>query len=162
MIAKMLDSKINQKVDLFVGNSLPIRYVDQLKLDKVRQLFCNRGASGIDGNIATISGLAMAYDKTPLLAIIGDLTALYDLNAFLLLQSVKRPLNIIIINNRGGKIFDGLPVADSYPFFGAHFKLTHKIFITPILKSMGLECSHHSDSSKVVLKFDKQIFELLT
>ena len=112
------------------------RYVDQLKLDKVRQLFCNRGASGIDGNIATISGLAMAYDKTPLLAIIGDLTALYDLNAFLLLQSVKRPLNIIIINNRGGKIFDGLPVADSYPFF-AHFKLTHKIFITP--KSMGLD-----------------------
>jgi 2-succinyl-5-enolpyruvyl-6-hydroxy-3-cyclohexene-1-carboxylate synthase len=161
MIAKILDSKINQKIDLFVGNSLPIRYVDQLKIDKIRYLFCNRGASGIDGNIATISGLAMAYDKTPLLAIIGDLTALYDLNAFLLLQSVKRPLNIIIINNRGGKIFESLPVAESYPFFDAHFKLSHKIFISPILKSMGLNCTHHSDTSSIVLKFDGQVFELL-
>ena len=161
MVTKILDSKINQKVDLFVGNSLPIRHVDQLKLDNVRQLFCNRGASGIDGNIATISGVATHYDKTPLLAIIGDMTALYDLNAFLLLQSVKRPLNIIIINNRGGKIFESLPIVESYPFFDAHFKLSHKIFITPILKSMGLECSHHSDTSKIVLKFDGQIFELL-
>ena len=50
---------------------------------QLRQLHVNRGASGIDGNIATIIGLCMVPSDAPLLAIVGDLASLYDLNCLL-------------------------------------------------------------------------------
>ena len=51
--------RLSVTVDCFISNSLPIRYVDQLVLPHVNKLYCNRGASGIDGNIATIAGFVL-------------------------------------------------------------------------------------------------------
>ncbi len=127
-------------VDCFISNSLPIRYVDQLVLPNVNKLYCNRGASGIDGNIATIAGLCFKETDIPLVAIVGDLAAFYDLNAFLLLKSAKRPFTIVILNNGGGCIFEKLPISKSYDKFDDHFKLKHTNQFTPILTNMGLNC----------------------
>ncbi len=41
----------------------------------------NRGASGIDGLLSTSAGVHRATQK-PTLTILGDLSALYDLNSF--------------------------------------------------------------------------------
>ena len=48
-------SKINGRVDCFISNSLPIRFFDNVKVSHLREVYVNRGASGIDGNIAGIS-----------------------------------------------------------------------------------------------------------
>ena len=97
---------------------------------QLRQLHESRGASGIDGNIATIIGLCMVPSDAPLLAIVGDLASLYDLNSFFMLNKCQRPVTILIINNNGGDIFSLLPSAKSAPKFDEQFKLIHQSTLT--------------------------------
>lgn len=95
---------------VFLGNSMPIRDFDSCVAavsKDVVHVFANRGASGIDGNIATVSGLAMG-SASPLLAVMGDLAALHDLNSLPLLQGL--PVTLVVINNGGGGIFRFLPI----------------------------------------------------
>lgn len=95
---------------LFLGNSLFIRLVDALcKLPEGYPVYTNRGASGIDGLLATAAGIGIATNQ-PLVAVLGDTSALYDLNSLALFKSVNQPTIIFIINNNGGAIFDMLPV----------------------------------------------------
>ncbi|MDG6894715.1 2-succinyl-5-enolpyruvyl-6-hydroxy-3-cyclohexene-1-carboxylic-acid synthase [Volucribacter amazonae] len=95
---------------LFLGNSLFIRLVDALcKLPEGYPVYTNRGASGIDGLLATAAGIGVATNQ-PLVAVLGDTSALYDLNSLALFKSVNQPTIIFIINNNGGAIFDLLPV----------------------------------------------------
>lgn len=107
---------------IFFGNSMPIRHADHFFFpDKAPPIFANRGVAGIDGNIATIAGLAKAL-KTPLLAFIGDQTALHDLNSLPLIK--KHNILLIISNNFGGGIFDHLPVSKS-PHLDELFAASH-------------------------------------
>ena len=68
--------------------------------------------------------------------------AFYDLNAFLLLKSAKRPFTIVILNNGGGCIFEKLPISKTYDKFDTHFKLSHNNQLSPILSGMGLRCEN--------------------
>jgi 2-succinyl-5-enolpyruvyl-6-hydroxy-3-cyclohexene-1-carboxylate synthase len=89
---------------------MPIRDFDSCVAavsNDVVNVFANRGASGIDGNIATVAGLALGC-ASPLLAVMGDLAALHDLNSLPLLQGL--PVTLVIINNGGGGIFRFLPI----------------------------------------------------
>ncbi|MBN8035384.1 2-succinyl-5-enolpyruvyl-6-hydroxy-3-cyclohexene-1-carboxylic-acid synthase, partial [Vibrio vulnificus] len=54
------------QADLFLGNSLIVRLVDMFSALDGREVFSNRGASGIDGLVATASGVQRARKK-PLL-----------------------------------------------------------------------------------------------
>ncbi|MFI3256251.1 MAG: 2-succinyl-5-enolpyruvyl-6-hydroxy-3-cyclohexene-1-carboxylic-acid synthase [Psittacicella sp.] len=111
-IAFYLDKLLPDDGSLFLGNSLFIRLADAFTyLDGNYPVYANRGASGIDGLLATIAGQASG-SKKPMLAVIGDTSALYDLNSFALLEKVKTPLVILVINNNGGSIFNMLPVKD--------------------------------------------------
>jgi 2-succinyl-5-enolpyruvyl-6-hydroxy-3-cyclohexene-1-carboxylate synthase len=95
---------------VFLGNSMPIRDFDSCVAavsNDVVNVFANRGASGIDGNIAAVAGLALGC-ASPLLAVMGDLAALHDLNSLPLLQGL--PVTLVIINNGGGGIFRFLPI----------------------------------------------------
>ena len=95
-------------LNLFIGNSLFVRLVDMVTKIDGREVFTNRGASGIDGNIATVAGVQAATQQ-PMMVFIGDTTLLYDLNSLALL-SEHLPLVIVVINNDGGAIFNLLPV----------------------------------------------------
>lgn len=98
---------------LFVGNSLVVRLIDALsKLPSGYPVYSNRGASGIDGLISTAAGVQRASTK-PTLAIVGDLSALYDLNALALLRQASAPFVLIVVNNNGGQIFSLLPTPQS-------------------------------------------------
>lgn len=72
----------------------------------------NRGASGIDGLIATLAGIASASEN-PVLGLIGDLSALHDLNSLALLSRCTTPWVLVIVNNDGGGIFNWLPIPES-------------------------------------------------
>ncbi|VTN10552.1 2-succinyl-5-enolpyruvyl-6-hydroxy-3-cyclohexene-1-carboxylate synthase [Raoultella terrigena] len=86
-----------------------VRLIDALsQLPAGYPVYSNRGASGIDGLLATAAGVQRASAR-PLLAIVGDLSALYDLNSLALLRHASAPLVLIIVNNNGGQIFSLLP-----------------------------------------------------
>lgn len=108
---------------LFLGNSLFVRLVDALcKLPDGYPVYTNRGASGIDGLIATAAGIGIGRHQ-PLVAVIGDTSALHDLNSFALLKKVTQPTIIFVINNNGGAIFDMLPVEESIK--NAFYRMPH-------------------------------------
>ncbi|MDN3504249.1 MAG: 2-succinyl-5-enolpyruvyl-6-hydroxy-3-cyclohexene-1-carboxylic-acid synthase [Rhabdochlamydiaceae bacterium] len=94
---------------LFLGNSLTIRAADHAFYPKrnTGPIFANRGCSGIDGNIATMAGICSGLEM-PLVGIIGDQTFLHDINSLPLIKNL--PIQLIIINNQGGRIFEHLPI----------------------------------------------------
>ncbi len=100
---------------LFLGNSMPVRDMDTFGFwddDKVVHVMANRGASGIDGTIATAIGFANGLGR-PTTAIIGDLAALHDLNALAMLKRSSTPVVLVVVNNDGGGIFHFLPIAET-------------------------------------------------
>ncbi|MFW0765153.1 2-succinyl-5-enolpyruvyl-6-hydroxy-3-cyclohexene-1-carboxylic-acid synthase [Trabulsiella odontotermitis] len=108
-LAHRISNYLPEQGQLFVGNSLVVRLIDALgQLPAGYPVYSNRGASGIDGLISTAAGVQRASAR-PTLAIVGDLSALYDLNALSLLRQTSAPLVLIIVNNNGGQIFSLLP-----------------------------------------------------
>lgn len=91
---------------VYLGNSLPIREWDAYAASDIvhSNVYANRGLSGIDGQTSTFFG--MCTHDSPNWGMIGDLTAIYDLAApWILDQMQKIDLNLVIINNGGGKFF---------------------------------------------------------
>jgi len=108
---------------LQVGNSSPIRYTQLFDLNKNVNVFCNRGASGIDGCSSTAIGSAVAAE-VPTILITGDLGFLYDSNA-LWNNYIKDNFRIILINNGGGGIFRILPGHKNTENFDNYFETIH-------------------------------------
>jgi len=108
-IAARLPELLPEAGQLFVGNSLVVRLVDAFaQLPAGYPVYSNRGASGIDGLLSTAAGVQRATARSTL-AIVGDLSALYDLNSLALLRQVSAPFVLLIVNNNGGQIFSLLP-----------------------------------------------------
>ncbi len=108
-VAARLAELLPEAGQLFVGNSLIVRLVDAFaQLPAGYPVFSNRGASGIDGLLSTAAGVQRATARSTL-AIVGDLSALYDINSLALLRQVSAPFVLLIVNNNGGQIFSLLP-----------------------------------------------------
>ena len=91
---------------VYIGNSLPIREWDLAASRKnPHAVRANRGVNGIDGQIS--SALAYTSDGSSLTIVVGDLTALYDMNALWALAK-EAEVKIYVINNQGGRIFERL------------------------------------------------------
>lgn len=111
--AWLLPALLPEHGQLFLGNSLIVRLVDAFaQLPAGYPVFANRGASGIDGLLSTAAGVQRATCK-PTLVLLGDISALYDLNALALLRHCSAPTVIIVVNNNGGQIFSLLPTPDA-------------------------------------------------
>jgi 2-succinyl-5-enolpyruvyl-6-hydroxy-3-cyclohexene-1-carboxylate synthase len=105
-----------------LGNSLPIRVVDHVCTgERARAVLAQRGAAGIDGLIASAAGATRA--GRPVLLVLGDVSFAHDLGGLLAARCATAPLAIVVIDNRGGRIFDDLPIAraDLGGAFEAHF-----------------------------------------
>lgn len=124
---------------LFVGNSLPARLMNMLGTyrDLPLRVFANRGASGIDGLIATAYGISCTYPK-PTTIVLGDTSALHDLNSLALLKRAAHPLVVIILNNDGGSIFHMLPVPDEGGLLGHYFRQPHGLNFEQAAMMFGL------------------------
>jgi 2-succinyl-5-enolpyruvyl-6-hydroxy-3-cyclohexene-1-carboxylate synthase len=112
---------------LFVASSLPVRHLDQFGRPnrKALNVYANRGASGIDGTIASALGVAEANSPDRLVLVTGDLAFLHDLNSLLLLHKYSMNVKIVLVNNDGGGIFRRLPVAGFEPPFTELFVVPH-------------------------------------
>ncbi len=102
-----LSRLISENSVVYVGNSLPIREWDlAAEFGRAFHVRANRGVNGIDGQLSTFLGLAEAGREN--WALIGDLTAMYDLTAPWALRAREAELKtrFVVLNNGGGKIFN--------------------------------------------------------
>lgn len=113
-VARALLAALPAGAHCFVGNSLAIRAVDAFggTGDTPLTLHGNRGASGIDGNLATAAGIAAAM-QSPTALLVGDQTLLHDCGSLALLAG--RDIVAVVIDNGGGGIFEHLPFARTLP-----------------------------------------------
>lgn len=156
---RMIGKWLPPNFGVFLGNGMPIRDADHFLFPKkCKGFFANRGLSGIDGNIATIAGLA---EKMPILGIIGDQAALHDLNSLPLLKKTKNPVILLISNNFGGGIFHHLPVSKS-PHFEALWAASHNLHFEMAAKMYDLSFYPFESMEKVFELNHSCVVELVT
>ncbi len=112
LISKRLMEIINDNSHLYLGNSTVIRsfdYYSSFDTQKNLKIISHRGASGIEGFISSACGYAESSNER-LTLILGDLALLHDMGGLNILNEIKSPICIIVVNNNGGGIFSLLPV----------------------------------------------------
>ena len=110
-VARVVADGILRSETLVIGNSMAIRDADMhISTGMLRgNVAVNRGASGIDGLVATAVGHARAT-KRPTHLLLGDLSLLHDLGSLALVAHSPTPIIIVVVNNDGGGIFHFLPL----------------------------------------------------
>ncbi|MGN8027911.1 2-succinyl-5-enolpyruvyl-6-hydroxy-3-cyclohexene-1-carboxylic-acid synthase [Microbacterium sp. 22242] len=101
---------------LLFGSSRLVRVADQVLPGGPVPVHANRGLAGIDGTIATGIGIAAAARAAGATGVVrvllGDLSFLHDVGSLLLPADEPAPrLQVVVGNDGGGTIFDGLEVA---------------------------------------------------
>ena len=103
---------------LVFGSSRIVRVADAVLAGKKVPVHSNRGLAGIDGTVATGMGIAVASQAEGrpgvTRVLLGDLALLHDVGALLLPDAEDEPrIQVVVGNDRGGTIFDGLEVAET-------------------------------------------------
>ncbi len=124
-VARAISAFTPEGHGLVLASSMPIRDMDAFAVTDGPRLrvAANRGASGIDGTVATAAGFARGLTK-PTTLFIGDLALLHDLNSLSLLREGP-PVTVVVINNDGGGIFSFLPIAEQKGVFEQFFGTPH-------------------------------------
>jgi 2-succinyl-5-enolpyruvyl-6-hydroxy-3-cyclohexene-1-carboxylate synthase len=115
---------------LVLGASRLIRDLDRVASGKKVPVFANRGLAGIDGTIATATGIALAAGAAGAgvtRVLLGDLALLHDAGSLASTPGEPTPrLQVIVGNDGGGTIFDALEVAAT-----AERELFDRVLYTP-------------------------------
>jgi 2-succinyl-5-enolpyruvyl-6-hydroxy-3-cyclohexene-1-carboxylate synthase len=131
-LVRALSRRIPRGSFVYLGNSQPIREWNHFAAVEDRGFLFgeNRGANGIDGQLSTCLGEAAAGREN--WAVLGDLTALYDLQGLWALRHVSGPVRIVVINNGGGRIFERM-------FSNPRFQNRHSLSFGALAASWGCE-----------------------
>jgi 2-succinyl-5-enolpyruvyl-6-hydroxy-3-cyclohexene-1-carboxylate synthase len=142
--AWLLARHLPEETPVFVASSMPVRDVEYFwpATGRRHRFFFNRGANGIDGTLSTALGVAYGAER-PAVLLTGDLALLHDANGFLLRPKLRGSLTVVLINNRGGGIFEHLPVAAFDPPF-------EEFFATPQEVDFAALCAAHRVEHTVV------------
>jgi 2-succinyl-5-enolpyruvyl-6-hydroxy-3-cyclohexene-1-carboxylate synthase len=124
LVAYLVAQHVPSDHALVLASSMPVRDMNRYGSADGAAVpaFANRGASGIDGTVATAAGVARGR-RAPVTLVIGDLALLHDLNALALLKA--QPVVIVALNNDGGGIFHFLPIAAHDEVFEPYFATPH-------------------------------------
>ncbi len=130
---------------LFVAGSMPVRDADSFFSPSEKTIIgANRGASGIDGTIASACGFAAGSNR-PTTLVIGDLAFIHDMNSLLLTAKSNQPIKIIVINNDGGGIFHFLQIVEQSEHFETLFGTPHGLTFDHVATQFGLAYSRPKD-----------------
>ena len=153
VVYKAMNALPNQSL-LHLANSMPVRYANYVGIENSTiEVISNRGTSGIDGVISTAYGTALTTDKL-VTVITGDMSFLYDRNAFW--NNYLPPnLRIIIINNHGGGIFRMIDGPASQPEGEEYFVTRQNLTAENTLKDFDLDYIQVNDRTS----FDKALNE---
>jgi len=135
-VFKHLSLSLKKEDVLFAGNSSVIRYIQLFQI-ACSEVYANRGTSGIDGCLSTAVGIAHSTNKK-VVAVIGDLSFVYDSNG-LWNRDLPSNLKIIVINNEGGGIFSLIPGPKEQKAFEDLIEAHHPVNIAALASAFGLE-----------------------
>jgi 2-succinyl-5-enolpyruvyl-6-hydroxy-3-cyclohexene-1-carboxylate synthase len=141
LVARLLSRNVPPDHGLVVASSMPVRDLDTYATTDGAPVpvAANRGASGIDGTVATAAGFARGLGR-PVTLLIGDLALLHDLNSLAMLRDVH--VIVVVLNNDGGGIFSFLPIARHEEFFEPYFGTPQGVGFEPAAKMFGLAYEH--------------------
>ena len=125
-VAWLVSRRIGAAEGLYLASSMPVRDMDTFGCPRSEPVVvgANRGASGVDGTIATATGFARGLGRCVTL-MVGDVAFLHDLNSLRLCRSLDHPFVIVVLNNDGGGIFSFLPIAGVSDVFERYFGAPH-------------------------------------
>jgi 2-succinyl-5-enolpyruvyl-6-hydroxy-3-cyclohexene-1-carboxylate synthase len=128
---------------LYLSSSMPVRDVQAFGPTggPPLRVASNRGASGIDGVLASAAGFAAGSEQPAVTTLlIGDLALLHDLGSLALLRDVgaRRTVIAVVLNNGGGSIFSMLPIARSEDVFTPWFDTPHDTSFGGVAADFGI------------------------
>jgi 2-succinyl-5-enolpyruvyl-6-hydroxy-3-cyclohexene-1-carboxylate synthase len=131
--------------EIVLGASQLIREADFYAPGNKVSAWANRGLSGIDGTIATATGIAIQTGE-PVRALIGDLTFFHDASSLAIdPEDGDLDLQIVVVNDNGGKIFSKLEVKET-----VSKDIFARVFATPQTASIkGLALAYGWDYQQV-------------
>ncbi len=100
----ILFSQLPANSYLQLSNGTSIRYAQLFEHPHIYCCDCNRGTSGIDGSTSTAMGAAAAHPDSRTILLTGDISFVYDSNAFWI-KSIPPTMRIVVLRNGGGGIF---------------------------------------------------------
>ena len=133
---------VNPNTNLFIGNSMAIREMDDLtiNINKKINIYSNRGASGIDGLVSTALGISSVSESKDNIAILGDLSFYYDMTSLAFTSKSDISLKLFILNNNGGGICKKLPVSNlNYSQFEKYWITPPNLKLHDISKSLNVK-----------------------
>lgn len=157
-VARAVTRMLPNLQGLVLGASMPVRDVNHYAARNTRQIHvaCNRGASGIDGTLATAVGFARGLNQC-VTVLLGDLATLHDLNSLALVATSRVPVIVIVVNNHGGGIFHFLSVADDSPEFEKFFGTPHQWDFENAAAQFGLPYAHIKDMEEFEAAYEEAL-----
>jgi 2-succinyl-5-enolpyruvyl-6-hydroxy-3-cyclohexene-1-carboxylate synthase len=158
VLAYLISRSILPNHGLFLASSMPVRHMDLFADTRSAAVYvgANRGASGVDGTMATATGFAAGLQR-PVTLLIGDLAFLHDLNSLNYLRNAKYPVIAIVINNNGGGIFSFLSIARFDQFFEKYFVTPHDLTFQQAAGMYGLVYYHPKTRQEFLSCYQKAL-----
>jgi 2-succinyl-5-enolpyruvyl-6-hydroxy-3-cyclohexene-1-carboxylate synthase len=148
-VARAVSRLLPEGHGLVLAASMPVRDADMFAVTEGAPALVavNRGASGIDGTVATAAGFARGLGR-PVTLLIGDLALLHDLSSLALLRDpAQPPVTVVAVNNDGGGIFHFLPIARHEDVFEPFFGTPHGMGFEHAARQFGLAYTHPETAS---------------
>ena len=122
-----------------MSSSMPIRDLDSFvhPSPKPVRVYCNRGASGIDGVVSSAFGVA-SQSEGPTVCVIGDVAFFHDQNGLLWSREADATVVFVLLDNDGGGIFHMLPIVEHEPDFTRFFATPHGVDAARMAAAFGI------------------------
>ena len=157
-VARLFSQNATGQISVTVASSNPARHADLFfAMDgPLLPVSLNRGASGIDGTLATACGFADGSATRPCI-LIGDLALQHDLTSLAL--CAQRGAVVVVVNNDGGGIFSYLPIREHTDVFEPWFGTPHGQGFERAAAHFGLDYAQPRSVEELESQLGKAFFE---
>jgi 2-succinyl-5-enolpyruvyl-6-hydroxy-3-cyclohexene-1-carboxylate synthase len=155
--ARAITASVPSGGHLLVASSMPVRDVEWFGTPRSDvTVHSNRGANGIDGVLATATGIAIG-SGAPTAVLLGDVAFCHDASSLTALQSRGLDLTIVVTDNDGGAIFSFLPQASTLPEdrFEQLFGTPHGTDIVEVARAFALRAYNADAVDVLAAAFDE-------
>jgi len=149
--------------ELVVASSMPVRDVEWFGTPHQRATVrSNRGANGIDGTIATATGVALGT-RRPVTVLLGDVALVHDASSLTALARRDVDVRVVVLDNDGGGIFSFLPQATQLPAerFEQLFGTPHGTDLVGLAAAHGIPAQTVGTPNELLLALTRPGHQLL-